>query len=293
MHNHQVPDDAKEGLVLVHHQEVIHEAEVVFQSLSGEPTEPFCQELAPSPYHFLLLCCFCCKDLLADVMAGPVGHALRVISDIEEPLDLAIEVCQVEHTEELCNLDAQGSALHVTVYHLIDEVTQFAFLEFVRNLLFEDRVVHHREIMMDIQGDIISDVQLWIPIQLVPDEAEEGVCSQPWPYCWCSPGDIVIHLLFVWQDGSGLRMVVADGSLGQLPVLLIVNMGLLIALWHEGLVDDVGEYQTDILIKLCLVLSDVSTSVLAVGEVFEGIPCVLFRLILPTVFDSAHSRGLE
>ena len=88
-------------------------------------------------------------------------------------------------------------------------------------------------------------------------------------------------------------MVVADGSLSQLPVLFVEDMSLLIALRLKGLIDDVGEYQTDILIKICFVPADIGTLTLAVRIVVESIPCVLLRLILPTVLDSAHSRGLE
>ena len=88
-------------------------------------------------------------------------------------------------------------------------------------------------------------------------------------------------------------MVVADGSLSQLPVLFVEDMSLLIALRFKGLIDDVGEYQTDILIKICFVPADIGTLTLAVRIVVESIPCVLLRLILPTVLDSTHCRGLE
>ena len=293
MHNHQVPDDTKEGLVFVHHQKVIHEAEIVLQPFTGEPLEPLCQELAPSPYQFLLLRRLCCQDLLADIVTGPVGHTLRIIGDAEESFCLTVEVCQIKHAEELCNLDTKWSTLQVTVYHLIYKVTQLPFLEFIRNFLFEDGMVHHREIMMDIKGDVVPDIQLWISVQFIPDEAEKGMRSQSRPYCRCSPGDVVIHRLFVWQYGSGLRVVVADGSLSQLPVLFVEDMSLLIALRLKGLIDDVGEYQTDILIKICFVPADIGPLMLAVRIVVESIPCVLLRLILPTVLDSTHCRGLE
>lgn len=146
---------------------------------------------------------------------------------------------------------------------------------------------------MDVKGDVVADIQLRISVQFIPDESEDGMCSQSWPHCRCSSGDGVIHRLLVRQDGSGLRMVVADGSLSQLPVLFVEDMSLLIALRLKGLIDDVGEYQTDILIKFSFVHADIGPLALAVRIIVESIPCVLLRLILPTVFYASHSRGLE
>lgn len=232
-------------------------------------------------------------NLLGNVATGPVGQTFRVISDIEETLCLPIETGQIEHAEELCNLDAQRSTLQVTVYHLIYKGTQFTLLELVVNLLFEDGMVHHREVMMDVERQVVPQLQLRISPQFIPDEAEQAVRTHTRPDGRSPPGDIVVHLLLIGQHGSSLRVVVTDGSLRQSAVLLIEDVSLRIALWHKRLIDDVGEYQTDILVKFCFIPPYVGTPALAVSEVVESIPCVLLRLILPTVLDSAHSRVMS
>lgn len=87
--------------------------------------------------------------------------------------------------------------------------------------------------------------------------------------------------------------MVSNRSFRQPAVFLIEYISLRIALRHEGLVDDVGEYQTDILVKIRLVLTHTGSLMLTSSVFFEGVSDVLLRLILPTVLDSAHSRVMS
>ena len=83
--------------------------------------------------------------------------------------------------------------------------------------------------------------------------------------------------------------MVMNRSLGQSPFLLLEDDLFLIALRLKGLINDVIENQTQICVKVFLVIHDVMPLVLAISVFLESILCILQRLVLPVVSDASHT----
>lgn len=60
------------------------------------------------------------------------------------------------------------------------QAPELTILELVINLLMEQLVIHQREIVMDIERKVVIHLSLRAGIQIITDEANQGMCAQLW-----------------------------------------------------------------------------------------------------------------
>ena len=110
---------------------------------------------------------------------------------------------------------------------------------------------------------------------------------------WRPPCNIVIYLLFVWQNGSSLCHMVYNRRFSKCPMLFLKNMSILVSFWKERLINDVIENDTDIFVQVLIEFSDGSSFVLTIREIRISLSGIFFRLVLPVVANTAHKFGIE
>ena len=266
MHDLQVTDYQQEGLVLMQAQDIVDKAEVMLKALADELVEATAYGLTALIEQLPVLWRGSCQYLGGDIAAPPIGHLLWVIGNLEKTDCLTVEVCKVEHAQQLGNLDAKGYALKIAVDDLVHETTELACLELVINLLLQDGMIHQGKVMMDVLCEIVPHGQLRILIYLIADEAEHGMGTKTRTHSRRTPADVVIDLLLVGQYSGSLGMMVVDRGLAQYPDLLVVDSFRLIARGLKGLFLNVAENGRNMSVQLSLVSLDVLPGMLFLRE---------------------------